>query len=413
MMDNCSQDAHAVLCIFVVLHSPRDVTVNKEGRDVTVRLNECDVWHFFGDTISKGKKNDHVFHNTCLEEVVNHYKKKFKKEKNIVLNHVKLWTDNCGPQYKCRQNFWKIASFSDRVPGIAVTHRYAQKYHFKGVWDAAGKVVKWYMQKLELSTRKGKETRFPNAWVCFEKLRRDLGKQFVMRLPWDELERSRDPKILEKSTFTVTKRFFGYGTEDESEWARRSKEYLHVVYTDRTKIPDMPKIKGTITFHEAAGESDPNPDNQRNWKLHVSHMPCACLSCHGKITEPCKFMHIRQEEVHWVCEQAVCQRTSSTASTEFDNKYKERLTEIFNGNVSITKVMLRDRLRLLGKPISGNKSVLAQRLLVALDTGETPNALPLASDYITEDRELESEDDEDDEDDDGEEGEAARSETTL
>jgi hypothetical protein len=81
--------------------------------------------------------------------------------------------------------------------------------------------------------------------------------------------------------------------------------------------------------------------------------------------------------------------------------------------------MLQDRLRLLGgKPLSGNKSVLAKRLLVALVNGETPNALPLAAaDYITDERELESEDDEDnndDDDDDNGEGEAARSkEETL
>jgi hypothetical protein len=77
-----------------------------------------------------------------------------------------------------------------------------------------------------------------------------------------------------------------YGTEDESTWVRRSKEYLHVVHTDRTKIPDMPKIKGTITFHEAAGECNPSADNQGKWKLRVSRMPCACLSCRGKIPEP-------------------------------------------------------------------------------------------------------------------------------
>jgi hypothetical protein len=275
-----------------VLHSPRDITVKKDGKDVRVRLNECDVWHFFGDMISKGKKNDHVFHNAGLEEIVKHYKRKFKRERNLDLNHVKLWTDNCGPQNKCRQNFWNIASFSERVTGVAVTRRYAQKYHFKGVWDAAGKVVKWYMRKMELSTRKGKETQFPNAWVCFQTLRHDLGKLFVPRLAWDELEHSKDPKILEKSTFTVTKQFFGYGTEDKSIYEKCAKEYLHVMHTERTKIPDIPKIKGTITFHEAAGEHDPDTGNKNKWKLRVSRMPCACLSCCGKITELCKYTHV-------------------------------------------------------------------------------------------------------------------------
>jgi hypothetical protein len=64
----------------------------------------------------------------------------------------------------------------------------------------------------------------PNAWVCFEKLHHDLGKLFVTRLAWDDLERSRDPKILEKSTFTVTKRFFGYRTEDKCTWERDSQK---------------------------------------------------------------------------------------------------------------------------------------------------------------------------------------------
>jgi hypothetical protein len=403
MADNCSQNAHAVLCIFVVLHSPRDVTVIKDEREVTVRINECDVWHFFGDTISKGKKNDHVFHNACLEDIVKHYKSKLKKEKNINLNHVKLWTDNCGPQYKCWQNFCKIASFSERLTGVAVTHRYVQKYHFKGVWDAAGKVVKWYMQKLELSTRKGKATRFPNAWACFKKLRHDLGKLFVTRLPWDDLERSNDPKILEKSTFTVTKRFFGYATEDKCTWERLAKEYLHVVHTDRINIPDMPAIKGTIAFHEVAGERDPATSNQSKWKLRVACMPCSCLSCRGQILEPCKYMHVRQEEVHWVGEQAASrgQRTISMASTEFDQKYKEKLTSIFEGNGSVTKMMLQNRLRLLGKPVSGNKSMLAERLLVALVNGEmtSANDLPLAAEYITDEQELDGVVDEEDSDD--------------
>jgi hypothetical protein len=80
-------------------------------------------------------------------------------------------------------------------------------------------------------------------------------------------------------------------------------------------------------------------------------------------------------------------------STEFDQKYK---------NGRITKMMLQNQLRLMGKPVSGNKSMLAECLLVALVNGErTPNDLPLAADYITDEQELDSnEEDIDDEDDD-------------
>ena len=29
--------------------------------------------YFFGDTYSKGKKNDHVFHNACVTYIIKHY----------------------------------------------------------------------------------------------------------------------------------------------------------------------------------------------------------------------------------------------------------------------------------------------------------------------------------------------------
>jgi uncharacterized membrane-anchored protein YhcB (DUF1043 family) len=95
------------------------------------------------------------------------------------------------------------------------------------------------------------------------------------------------------------------------------------------------------------------------------------------------------------------------APTEFD-QYKEQLTKIFKGDGNITKTMLQDWLRLLGKPVSGNKSVLAKCLLaVTLATGEmtTPNDPPLAANYITDEQELDSVVDDEDDEDDGEGGE--------
>jgi hypothetical protein len=113
--------------------------MKKDGKAVTVRLHEHDIWNFFHDTISKGKKNDHVFHNAHLEDtVLSSTSRACSKKMNINLNDVKLWTDDCSPQHKCWQNFCKIASFSERLTGIALTHCYLQKYHFKGVWDATG-----------------------------------------------------------------------------------------------------------------------------------------------------------------------------------------------------------------------------------------------------------------------------------
>ena len=70
-------------------------------------VNECDKWIFFGDTLSKGKKNDHVFHNACLTYIIKHYDGiRIVAGKQEVPSNI-VWTDNCPTQYKCRQN-WKL-----------------------------------------------------------------------------------------------------------------------------------------------------------------------------------------------------------------------------------------------------------------------------------------------------------------
>jgi hypothetical protein len=103
-----------------------------------------------------------VFHNACLDEIVRHYQSERRSMHGIPIDHVVIWTDNCVGQYKCRQNFLKIATFSQRVNHVRVSHRYAQKYDFKGVWDAAGKVIKQYMRKLELT----RECRIADSFDC-------------------------------------------------------------------------------------------------------------------------------------------------------------------------------------------------------------------------------------------------------
>jgi hypothetical protein len=84
---NSSTDAHAVLAIYVVLDSQREVKVTKNGKEVRTKVNECNVC-FFGDTISKGKKNDLVFHNTCLDEIIGHYQRQFKRVDNPPITSV-------------------------------------------------------------------------------------------------------------------------------------------------------------------------------------------------------------------------------------------------------------------------------------------------------------------------------------
>ena len=104
--DNSSVDNHCVICIFYVRYNRRTVYfIDEDGKAASHVIYDTDAWHFFGESQSKGKMNDHVFHNACLEKVVEHYKERYSNVLGRQLRRVYLWTDNSGSQYKCQQNF--------------------------------------------------------------------------------------------------------------------------------------------------------------------------------------------------------------------------------------------------------------------------------------------------------------------
>jgi hypothetical protein len=98
----------------VVLHSKRAVTVNKDGKMVVHLVYECDIWHFFGEIMSKGKKNNYIFHNACQDEIVSFYQEKFV-------------TDKKPPVTMCKQNFYNVATFGERHDGVAQMHLFRTK----------------------------------------------------------------------------------------------------------------------------------------------------------------------------------------------------------------------------------------------------------------------------------------------
>jgi hypothetical protein len=89
-----------------------------------------------------------VFHNVCLEDIVRYYQNQRKRDDKEPIKHIRIWTDNCAGQYKRRYNFLKVATFPERIEGVIVSHRFAQKHDFKGAWDAAGKIFKQLMRQL-------------------------------------------------------------------------------------------------------------------------------------------------------------------------------------------------------------------------------------------------------------------------
>ena len=112
-----------------MLHSPEYLTVQIDDEERNVRFNHCDAWHFLGLAAGKAKSSDHVFYNTCFEYTKSQY------------DHVTawiVWSYNCSCQYKCQQNFIRIAEAP--IGGRSVSHRFAMVGQFKGPHDGAGKV---------------------------------------------------------------------------------------------------------------------------------------------------------------------------------------------------------------------------------------------------------------------------------
>eukprot|EP00957_Ditylum_brightwellii_P136751 10428089-Ditylum_brightwellii.AAC.2 len=68
---NCSVYNHAVICIMLVACDWRNIKyMNRKGKWVETIVNTHDKWLILGDTLSHGKKNDHIFHNSCLTYII-------------------------------------------------------------------------------------------------------------------------------------------------------------------------------------------------------------------------------------------------------------------------------------------------------------------------------------------------------
>jgi hypothetical protein len=263
--DNSSVNNHTVICIVMVSHNWRTVPyLNGDKKEDETIICDTDRWIFFGNTYEKGKKNDHVFHDACIKYIQSFYDNE-RTEKGLppIAIHI-IWTDNCPTQYKCRHNFYNVATFGSNVAHHSQqVHTFGQKYRFKGPWDATGKIVKQRILNNEL-----KNLRCANAWDCYVKLReqmtKDGTKDHISKL--FEYEQNGDVNVLKNTTFTCKRTFIGYCTEDKSEYDGLVSvpEYKHIVYTDRTSAkPDMVPLDKTQMLGQVHGECCKNPETNK------------------------------------------------------------------------------------------------------------------------------------------------------
>ena len=140
------------------------------GEEDEYMINDCDEFIIVGDTLSRGG-HVHVFNNTSLTRLINYYN--YERENNgyvKIINNI-IHTNNYPAQYKCRQNFWYIDVNPKAIGEARLIQKFAQKYIFKGSWDATVKLVKSTILKNEFKLDK-----CTDAYDFYLILNRDLTK---------------------------------------------------------------------------------------------------------------------------------------------------------------------------------------------------------------------------------------------
>ena len=227
-----------------------------------------------------------------------------------------------------------------------VVHKFAQKYRFKGSWDATGKLVKQAINHLEM-----KNERLPDAKTCYFKLREELGKdgtKLKMRRLL-EYERLNDKKMLKNTTLTSRRTFIGLGVENKDEYnkLKEDEKNLHIVFTNRTSVPDMKRVPGTQHFFQVQGQKE-QLDNV-NYNLDTFHLQCSCSNCRTdpQDVEACHYLQGRKWKIFEVSE------LGNNDKIEYDKEYYEKFT------VAALKEMLREN----NLPVSGRKDELIKRIM--------------------------------------------------
>jgi hypothetical protein len=284
----CSHvDRHAVVAIFYVFTNPRWV-VTETGE--TVRVSDCDVWHVFGDTLNKNTKNDHVFHNAALNHVLKHY----TRDGNLPTpsSRVRVWTDNCPTQYRCRQNFFALSKIPNDFELIELAeHCFAQVSSFKGPWDAAGKVVKYYIRKLEAEEKE----RVEDAFHCYLHADTYFKNNLPDGIDWIARENAGCKTLLDKTPYNAVRRMAVYATEKKEEY-ERLKDVHNVVFVDRTASEDTTVYTDCNTSNHFYANGT---ETAQGIQLKAKDEFCRCVSCRGGNEADCNYKDTTGEEKVW------------------------------------------------------------------------------------------------------------------
>jgi hypothetical protein len=149
----------------------------------------------------------------------------------------------------------------------------AVKDNFKGVWDGAGKVVTNFLWRLEQQ-----KTRTATAFDCFVNTKNEEF-EFDDRQIRKRYEETNNPYLLQKNTFTYTRRIVGLVVDTEAEYNHYSSLYPGcIVYADRREVLTLTKsVRDTkkqsqVAFCKKTRGADFG-------FLNLEEYPCRCTQC--------------------------------------------------------------------------------------------------------------------------------------
>ena len=157
-----------------------------------------------------------------------------------------MYTDNCAGQYKCRQNIFQLASFPERHPGSRAVHKFAQKFKFKGPWDATVKIVKEGIRNCELKFK-----RCANATDCYETITKRLAHNGNGKTQnqWKKWELEKNKRIVTKIFFRTNCIFIGLAVDKRQKYDELVESgEKHIIFADRENIPNMRAISRTQQY---------------------------------------------------------------------------------------------------------------------------------------------------------------------
>ena len=250
----------------------------------------------------------------------------------------------------------KLATAKGCLTGIGiVNHSFAQKNNFKGPWDAAGKVVKSALRQDELTGK-----RAPTAYACFTNSMEKFPDSKLEH--WEQWKRDKDPKLLDKTPWKVTKRYFGYVTDDPAEYDKLKDKHSHVCFSDRANIPTMNAISGSSQFHEVKSTGiSRNHGGRTHYQLTTSNKPCRCKFCRGEEQyAPCLLTEWRDTKNRWVWPRQP--GDGAPPRDPIPPELKQQVSTIL-GVDTVTCDILKNYLRGNGLKISGRKLEQMQRVV--------------------------------------------------